>query len=495
MEASPRAALYLRLSQSDDASTSIVRQERDLREHAEREGWDVVAVLTDDGISGRKARANAAEALRMVREREVDVLAVWKFDRWSRQGLAAVADLIGALDAAPEARFLALRDGLRSEQPAWRIIASVLAEVARMEADNTATRVRSSIATLRREHRFPGGVVPFGYRPAPAPEGPGRVLVVDPEEAAVVQEIATRLLDSPDSLVKIARDLTDRGIPTTRSAARAARQADRPDDELDRGTWRSSGVSDVMRGDALLGRTTHRGEVVRDEHGLPAQVWEPVLDGATAQRLRARLRPAVARPRRERAARLLSGLAFCAHCDRKLYVKHAGAGDLYYGCSASGLGLACPMPRIKADHLDQYVAEHFLALDGSKLETRVVERASSPANASALGDVEAAISETTVELARDDADLPTLLARLTALKARRSELRELPVETVREVVRTGRTIREAWDAATDPAAKRTALLDAGLDHVTVSVRERRGKHFEPSRVRIFSHADVDEVTA
>ena len=342
---------------------------------------------------------------------------------------------------------------------------------------------------LRWERRFPGGVVPFGYHPAPAPDGPGRVVVVDPEEAMVAREIATRLLDSSDSLVTIARDLTDRGIPTTRSAARAARQADRPDDELDRGTWRSSGVSDIRLGGALLGRTTHRGEVVRDEHGLPAQVWEPVLDGVTAQRLR----PTVARPRLERAARLLSGLAFCAHCDGKLYVKHADGGDLYYGCSASGLGLACPTPRIKADHLDQHVAEYFLALDGSNPETRVIERASSPATASALGDVEVAISGTTAELARDDADLPTLVARLTALKARRAELRQLPVETVREVVRTGRTIREAWDAATDPAAKRTALLDAGLDHVTVSVRERRGKRFDPTRVRIFSHADVDDV--
>ena len=55
------------------------------------------------------------------------------------------------------------RDGLSSTQPAWRIIASVLAEVARMERDNTSTRVLSSLAELRLNGRFTGGQRPYGY--------------------------------------------------------------------------------------------------------------------------------------------------------------------------------------------------------------------------------------------------------------------------------------------------------------------------------------------
>ena len=152
-----RAVLYLRLSSSDDASTSIRRQEADLRLRAEREGWDVAAVLVDDGISGGKARANADEALAMLRDGRADVLAVWKFDRWSRQGLGALAALIDVLDARPDALFVADRDGLSSSQPAWRIIASVLAEVARMERENTRARVLSSLAHLRTSGRYAGG--------------------------------------------------------------------------------------------------------------------------------------------------------------------------------------------------------------------------------------------------------------------------------------------------------------------------------------------------
>src|SRR5664279_2652107 len=93
-----RCVLYLRLSESDEVSTSIARQETDLRQRAEREGWTVVKVLVDEGLSGGKRRDNGDLALGLLDSGQADVLIVWKFDRWSRMGLTAVADLIEVLD-------------------------------------------------------------------------------------------------------------------------------------------------------------------------------------------------------------------------------------------------------------------------------------------------------------------------------------------------------------------------------------------------------------
>src|SRR4051794_20873542 len=111
-----RAVLYLRISESDEASTSLVRQEADLRARAAREGWTVVDVLSDDGISGGSSRAKAHRALEMLRGGDADVLAVWKADRWSRQGVRAVADLDDVLAQRPDARFIADQDGLDSRE-------------------------------------------------------------------------------------------------------------------------------------------------------------------------------------------------------------------------------------------------------------------------------------------------------------------------------------------------------------------------------------------
>jgi site-specific DNA recombinase len=83
----PRAVLYVRLSKASDVSTSIQGQNDELYALSQREGWTVTAVFEDNGRSGGKTRANAEEALRMLRDDEADVLAVYSDDRWSRMGI------------------------------------------------------------------------------------------------------------------------------------------------------------------------------------------------------------------------------------------------------------------------------------------------------------------------------------------------------------------------------------------------------------------------
>src|SRR5450755_1539038 len=100
----------------------------------------------------------------MLEDGSADVLLCWKLDRWSRQGLGSIAELIKVLDQRPGALFVAEQDGLSNDQPAFRMIAGILSEMARSESENTSLRVKSSITALKRAGRWSGGVVPFGYR-------------------------------------------------------------------------------------------------------------------------------------------------------------------------------------------------------------------------------------------------------------------------------------------------------------------------------------------
>ena len=201
---SPRAVLYLRLSEADEASTSIERQQSDLEALCLRRGWDIVTVLMDSGLTGTRRREKADPALAMLASGEADVLAVWKLDRWSRMGLGAIADLIEVLDKRPGALFVAEQDGLSSDQPTFRLIAAILSEMARSESENTSLRVKSSIAALKRAGRWAGGTIPFGYKAVALAIGRG--LAVDPAEAAVVREMAGRAI-AGQSLYSIMRDL------------------------------------------------------------------------------------------------------------------------------------------------------------------------------------------------------------------------------------------------------------------------------------------------
>jgi DNA invertase Pin-like site-specific DNA recombinase len=449
-----KAALYLRLSAVVDDSTSIARQEADLRALAEREGWDVVALLVDEGISGRKARAKAAEAVRMLRDGDVDVLAVWKLDRFTRQGWDGLGELSRALAARPGALFVALQDGLRSDQAAFRLIAGVLSEVARSEADNTASRQRSAIDYRKRNGKYAGGsAVPFGYRSQPAPDGVGRVLVPSRFESAVVREVADRLL-AEEPLSRVAADLQRRGIATAKSPARRAIVDGADPTGLDRGRWTAATLRNYLGSHTPSGHVRHHGDLIRD-------VWPALLDADTARRLRARFSPVLRKtPPARRKARLLSGVAFCARCDGKLYVTTSG-GKPVYRCSMAWRGAErCGGVTTGADRLEEYVTAQFLAVVGHSPE---LEEGPADTTELASAELDAALRETTEAMLAEDADVAALTARLRELKAEQSALRSRPTPepTLRP---TGRTLAEAWAANDSPEWRRGVLLTA-LDHV------------------------------
>lgn len=478
-----RLVTYLRLSNLTEDSTSIARQRADLDAWAAREGLELVRELADEGVSGRLSRANAAEALRMLRDREADVLAVWKLDRWTRQGVRAVADLVDVLDATPGSRFMALSDGLDSTTPAWRIVASVLAEVGRTEAENVSLRFRSSLVHRRKLGRFTGGTLPYGYASVPATDGaPGRVLVPEPHELAVVEELAERILGG-ESLVSITQSLTLRGEPTARSAFRAAASHGRPTEGLARGVWHVTALSGLMTSVHLLGRARHRGELLTDEDGLPRQLWEPLVAPETFALLRARLgdrsAPREPRERRVKAARLLSGLVFCAYCGSKLYVRKTSL--VVYECSRRSQGEACPGPSVSADAIERFVEARYLAVVGRHPELELIESARTSSEVD-LADVELALRDAAASLTSDLADVPAVLARMENLKAVRAELQAAPVEVQTVVRPTGRTLAEAWAAA--ELTKRQQLLGEAVEHVELSKSERRGGSFDAGRVRV-----------
>lgn len=79
-----RVAIYARVS---TASQTVENQLIELRAVAQRAGWQIVAELTDNGISGAKGRDQRPafdELLKRSTRREFDVVMVWAIDRIGR---------------------------------------------------------------------------------------------------------------------------------------------------------------------------------------------------------------------------------------------------------------------------------------------------------------------------------------------------------------------------------------------------------------------------
>ena len=91
---SRRVAIYARVS---TASQTVENQFQELREVAQRNGWTVVAELSDSGISGAKGRDQRPafdQLLKRATRREFDLIMVWAIDRLGR----SIQHLVGFMN-------------------------------------------------------------------------------------------------------------------------------------------------------------------------------------------------------------------------------------------------------------------------------------------------------------------------------------------------------------------------------------------------------------
>ncbi|WP_085368564.1 recombinase family protein [Leifsonia sp. NCR5] len=457
-----RVVFYVRVSRSTDESVSLARQAAELHDLADSEGWTVVGTFSDDGISGRVARAQADAALDAIATGKADVLAVWELSRFSRMGLGAVAKLVTVLRERPGSLFVAKKEGLRSDQPAFGIMASVIAEVAAMEAEATRDRIRSMRShvlsqTDPDDQRWLGGHPPIGYRTVARSDGPGKMLVVDAYEAAQLREVARRLI-AGHALTEVTHYLVEQGVPTAQSPARKARQTGQPTEGLAAGNWRITTLSKVMRSPTLLGRTTREVEVgkrsdgsaiietrvVSDSAGMPIQRWEPVLDAGTFAALQAVLK--VRGPNRVRkAASWLSGQLICGLCGHVMYAtSRSDRPSGSFRCvNRNMVGQACPGVSIQRSLTEGYMESVILRMIGDLDEYRVEQEGAGP-DSQALDTVAQAITDVQEALVADGADYSKLLPQLDRLKAERQRLLSDPGDVVTIRVPTGRKLRDAW---------------------------------------------------
>lgn len=94
----PRVALYARYSSDRQSEHSIEDQLRICREHAERQGWNVLASFQDAALSGSSTRRSGFQALQAAMRRgDIDIVLAEALDRFSRdqEHVAAFHKLAG----------------------------------------------------------------------------------------------------------------------------------------------------------------------------------------------------------------------------------------------------------------------------------------------------------------------------------------------------------------------------------------------------------------
>jgi DNA invertase Pin-like site-specific DNA recombinase len=133
------AAIYVRVSTDGQ---SVENQVQELRQIAERRGWEIVETYSDAGISGAKGRDKRPGLDRMLNDakrRKFDVIMAWAIDRLGR----SLIDLLGTiqeLEACGVDLFLE-QQAIDTTTPAGKLMFQVCGAFAEFERSMIRQRV------------------------------------------------------------------------------------------------------------------------------------------------------------------------------------------------------------------------------------------------------------------------------------------------------------------------------------------------------------------
>lgn len=463
-----RAILLVRISDDRDGDgLGVARQERDGRQLAERLGWDIAEVVTENDTSAFKRRKvqlpDGTTALRVVRpafRRALELLGSGQCDGLLAYDLDRVCrdprDLEDLIDVVEQRRVpvTSVSGSLRLATDADITMARVMVAVANKSSRDTSRRVARKHQELAEKGRpAGGGRRAFGYEP----DG----MTIRQAEADAITHMAQMLLDGA-SLYAIVDWLEEAGIRPSYAAK-----------------WSGRSVGTILAGPRITGLRVHRGEVVGEA------VWPAILDRPTWEAVQLKLRERAALGGGTRLVRWLTGLVHCGLCGKELHGWSSMDGTRYWCATPRG---GCGKIAIHAAHAEAEVERQILAYLGRPAELAKFKHMLSGGSADTAR----------AELADDEQqlkDLAGMWARKEISFAEYGEARRIIAERIKEsralvtsalpgIVRgllDGGDVAGKW-AALDPPRRREVVRGLLPRGYRVTPCSPGLKTFEPERL-------------
>lgn len=175
-----RVGIYSRVSTADKKQDPEV-QLTPLREFCKARDWSIVEEYVDK-VSGAKDRRPALDRLMNdAKKRKIDVIVVWKLDRWGR----SLKHLINSLSElqALGVSFVSYSENIDLTTPAGRMMFHVIGAMAEFERSLIIERVKAGMAIARLRG------IKIGRQPLP-PADIVRVLDAHENKKLTIREIA-----------------------------------------------------------------------------------------------------------------------------------------------------------------------------------------------------------------------------------------------------------------------------------------------------------------
>lgn len=476
-----RAAIYARISQDRyGAGLGVARQREDCERLIADRGWQLVGVYEDNDISAYsgKLRPGYRRLLEDIERGELNAVVAWHTDRLHRSP-RELEEWIDACERKDVITVTVRAGELDLATAAGRMVARMLGAAARHESEQKAERVRRAREQAARAGQA-HGPLGFGYVRDPV-TGEWQI---EPTEAAIVREIADRLL-AGESLRGIAVDLNARGVPTPKKAPHG---------------WRAPNIRQLIAAGRYCGWREWTPALTRGGRGrgygmgeLVAEGdWPAILTREETERIRVLLSDPARRTGRA-AQYLLSGILRCGICGGPLNAHlNSKQGFRRYHCFSQPGMNRCGGISVAGPAVEKHVVTQLLAaLTDTPLRPAAVDDRARATEEAALTAI-AADRQRLEELAADYAEgrisrqewlrvRDIVAARVEAAESSLRGTRHAAV--LRHLPRSATDLVRAWNKDMSLEQQR-AVVRAVVERIVVHPANRRSPQFDPSRVEI-----------
>lgn len=341
-----RVGIYTRRS-TDDENQPYTLEAQDTRLEAyvqSQPGWKIVKKFSDDASGKNTDRPGLKKAMQWARSNMIDVLLVYRVDRFSRN-LRDTVTLLDELESVGVA-FRSATEPFDTSTPVGRMMLQLLSMFAQFERDLIVDRVTAGMEKKAEAGQWKGGYAPPGYMMDPVTHK----LVVVEAEATVIRLMFDLYTKDRLGSRAIANELNERGY-RTRSG----------------GLWAFKRILTILENRVYLGEIHYRDVIKLDSH--PGIIAPEQFD--EAERIMDSRGDSHSRRASNSSDYMVTGRLPCPKCGRAMIGTSATGKTKtyrYYTCmKRMKYGTdACDQDRINADALDQAVLDSVASFYGNQ---------------------------------------------------------------------------------------------------------------------------------
>lgn len=322
--------IYARYSSHNQKEESIEQQVEACTAFAALNGINIVRIYADKALSGRTdKRPQFQKMLRDAEKRQFAVVIAYKSNRIAR-------DMLNALKYEDKLGKYGIETLYAKEEfgntAAGRFALRTMMNVNQFYSENMAEDIRRGMRD-NAENCKVNGSLPLGYV-----KGPDGKYAVKPDEADIVREVYTKVLDDVP-FVDIANALNSRGIKTKTGAL-----------------WNKNSFRRMLTNDVYIGVYRHSDVVIED--GVP-----PIITKEMFFKMQEHLK-VKKKPQGRHGSNndyILTGKLYCGHCGA-LMTGVSGTGrnggkHYYYSCNTRRTDGTCTKEHVRQDYIEGVVAE------------------------------------------------------------------------------------------------------------------------------------------